>query len=53
MLRKLFGWISIIFGLLCIIFLPSTNKYTPDKISHGIVIVGIFFIGLGIFLVKT
>ena len=52
-LKAIFGWGSIGLGLLMIISFPSVEKYTPDKFSHAGIILGIFLIALGIFLIKT
>jgi hypothetical protein len=52
-IQRIIGWVSIVMGLLFIISFPSVNKYTPDKFAHAAVIIGIFLIALGIFLVKA
>ena len=53
-LQQIFGWVSIIFGLFCVMFLTAAvDKYTPGKFSAMFVVIGIFFIALGVFLLKT
>jgi hypothetical protein len=53
-IQRIFGWISIIVGLSFIILFPSSwSRFTPPKFTHAAILIGIFLIGLGIFLVKA
>lgn len=51
--RNIFGWVSVIMGVLFIISFPSVSKYMPDKFAHAGVLLGILLIALGIYLIKT
>jgi len=52
-MEKIFGWVSIVFGLLLIILFPSVKNYMPDRFAHAGVLLGIFFVALGIYLIQA
>jgi len=51
--QKIFGWISVVIGALMIISFPAEQKYMPDKFANAGIVIGIFLIALGIFLIKS
>jgi hypothetical protein len=52
-IKKLFGWGSVILGLLFVISFPSADKYMPNKFAYAGVMIGIFLIALGIYLIQA
>jgi len=52
-MQKVFGWISVALGVLMIISFPSEEKYMPGKFANAGIVIGIFLIALGIFLIKS
>jgi len=50
---QIFGWLSVLLGALIVVAFPSVRQYTPDNMSNAGIILGIFFIVLGIFLIKS
>ncbi len=52
-MQKIFGWISVVIGVLMIISFPSETKFMPDKFANAGIVIGIFLIALGIFLIKS
>lgn len=53
MLEKIAGVISLLLGILIVIFFPDISKYQAEGIAVGGVIVGLGLIALGIYLLKT
>ncbi len=51
--QKVFGWISLVFGVLMIISFPSEKKFVPDYFTNAGIVIGIFLVALGIFLIKS
>jgi hypothetical protein len=52
MIKKIFGWISVIVGLLFIISFPSVRDYMPDEFANAGIVFGFFLVALGIFLIQ-
>ncbi|MEM4461209.1 MAG: hypothetical protein QXI09_02370 [Candidatus Aenigmatarchaeota archaeon] len=52
MLNKILGFGFLLTGLWLIIGFPFLDKYQPEGMVRLTTIIGIFLIGLGIFLLK-
>jgi len=52
MFQKIFGLLSIIFGLWLIIGFPFLDRYQPEGMARFSTFIGIILIGIGIFLLK-
>jgi hypothetical protein len=50
---KVIGAGLVVFGLVMIIFFPFIEEYQPEALSYAGVILGIIFLGIGLFLLKT
>lgn len=53
MLRKIFGLISFISGILIIFFFPEIQDYQPEAIGVTGIIIGFGLVSIGIYLLKT
>ncbi|MBU5537140.1 MAG: hypothetical protein QW818_03400 [Candidatus Aenigmatarchaeota archaeon] len=52
-IQKIFGWGLVLVGLFFIIALPGMGPgrgYMPDEFARVIILIGIIFVGVGIFL---
>ncbi|MEM5793220.1 MAG: hypothetical protein QXY45_02575 [Candidatus Aenigmatarchaeota archaeon] len=49
---KIIGWCCIIFGALMMIAFPSATANQPESMGKAGIIIGFFFIGLGLLLLK-
>jgi len=49
-LYKILGGLSILFGLFLMFGVPAAGEYQPFSMSKAAILIGIFFVILGIYL---